>query len=398
MFEKIFIKQNRISDNTIDLGKLCESMLFYGQTNFLLDKFTVEQFIRLIGLEKLKEYNERGIIKLHIRNSAIGTAQFQMGSKKAYGPMITKSEAFNLEEFIYKGFHEITNSEELSKKNTKEFLDICTPLEYSEGFQSVLNSECEDIDLLKNQLRIYINSYLPQLELSDLAIEIENKFSTPFGTDAYIFRSNYDFDVINQKYSELFPKGHFLDWSSFILNVTESSGDINIASQHESEIYSDEIHKVYIQGRVNELIKRVTKSTDNIQTFESLVLENYKPIRDAINSGERSFEEFSKIIDNSFKFREWLSKLDGNHALLNEYYEAISKESWIEKKPIKALRMGIFTGIGFLGDLLAGGIPIGSAMSSASDNFLLPKITKGWKPNQFIDNQMKPFLPEKNNP
>jgi hypothetical protein len=34
MLEKIFIKQNKISDNTIDLGKLCESLLFYGETTF----------------------------------------------------------------------------------------------------------------------------------------------------------------------------------------------------------------------------------------------------------------------------------------------------------------------------------------------------------------------------
>jgi len=398
MFEKIFIKQNKISENTIDLGKLCESLLFYGQTNYLLDKFTVEQFIKMVGLDKLKEYNEREILKLHFRNSAIGTAQFPIGTKAAFGPMVTKSQAFNLEEIIYNGFLEITNSEKQSKTNTKEFLDICSPLEYSEGFQGVLNSECEDIELLKSQVKIYINSYLPQLDLSDLTIEIENKISTPFGTDAFIFRSNYNFDELNAKYSDLFPEGHSLSWSSFILNVTESSGDINIASQHESEIYSDENHTVYIQGRFNELIKRATKSTENIETFENLALENYKPIRETINSGERSFEEFSQVIDKSFKFREWLKELDGNHALLNEYYEAITKESWIDKKPIKALRMGIFTGLGFLGDMLAGGVPIGSMVSSASDNFLLPKIAKGWKPNQFIDNQVKQFLEEKNNP
>jgi hypothetical protein len=315
-----------------------------------------------------------------------------------FAPIVTKSQAFNLEEAIYKGFFEITNSDKQSKTNTNDFLDICSPLEYSEGFQGMLNSECEDIELLNSQLKIYINSYLPQLDLSDLTIEMENKSSTPFGVDAYAYRSNYDFDQLNAKYAELFPEGHSLSWSSFILNVTESSGDINIASQYESEIYSDENHTAYIQGRFNELIKRVTKSTDNIQTFESLALENYKPIRDTMNSGERSFEEFSKIVDKSFEFREWLKELDGNHALLNEYYDAVTKESWIDKKPVKAIRTAVFTGLGFLGDLLAGGIPIGSLTASASDNFLLPKIANGWKPNQFIDNQVKPFLSEKTTP
>jgi hypothetical protein len=34
-------------------------------------------------------------------------------------------------------------------------------------------------------------------------------------------------------------------------------------------------------------------------------------------------------------------------------------------------------------------------VSSASDNYLLPKLTAGWRPNQFIDNEVKPFLPKK---
>lgn len=398
MFDKIFLKRNRISDNTIDLGKLCESMIFYNQTNFLLDKFTVEQFIKLVGIEKLKEYSERGIIKLHYRNTAIGTAAFQVGTKTAFGPLVTKSQAFNLEEKVFRGFLEVTGSENKSKLNSRDFLDLCSPLEYTAGFQKILESECEDIELLKSQFKIYINSYLPQLDVANLTLEINESISTQIGTKAFVFKSNYDLNELNEKYSALLPNGHILNWSTFLLNSTESSGDINIASQYDTELYSDEKHTIYIQGRFNELIKRVSKSAENIQTFEKLSLENYKPISETINSGERTFEEFSKIIDKSIEFREWLSHLDGNHSLLNEYYDAITKESWIDKKPIKALRIGIFAGLGLLGDLMAGGIPIGSILSSASDNYLVPKLLKGWKPNQFIDTQVKPFLKEKNNP
>lgn len=398
MFEKIFLKKNRISENTIDLGKLCESLLFYRETNFLLDKFTAEQFVRLVGIEKLKEYSEQGILKLHYRNTAIGTTAFEVGSKTAVGPYVSKSKAFNLEEPVFKGFLESTGSETNSRQNTRDFLDLCSPLEYTVGFQKQLESECEDIELLKSQFKIYINSYLPQLDVSNLTFEIDKIIPTQIGTKAYVYKSNYDLDDLNEKYSTLFPVGHKLNWMSFLLNTTESSGDINIASQYDTELYSDEKHTIYIQSRFNELIKRVIKSTENIQTFERLSLENYKPISETINSGERTFEEFTKIIDKSIEFREWLSHLDGNHSLLNEYYDAITKESWIDKKPIKALRIGVFTGLGFLGDLMAGGIPIGSILSSASDNYLVPKLLKGWKPNQFIDSQVKPFLKEKNTP
>ena len=78
---------------------------------------------------------------------------------------------------------------------------------------------------------------------------------------------------------------------------------------------------------------------------------------------------------------------------MNQYYDAVIKESWIEKKVAKSGRFGIFTAIGIVGDAMAGGVPIGSLTASASDNYLLPKLTKGWKPNQFIDSEVKTFLP-----
>jgi hypothetical protein len=53
--------------------------------------------------------------------------------------------------------------------------------------------------------------------------------------------------------------------------------------------------------------------------------------------------------------------------------------------------------MGIVGDALAGGIPVGSAIASASDNYLLPKLLGGWKPNQFIDSEVKDFLPLNSN-
>jgi hypothetical protein len=35
MFDRIFIKKNKISESSVDLGKLCEALLFYDQTDFL---------------------------------------------------------------------------------------------------------------------------------------------------------------------------------------------------------------------------------------------------------------------------------------------------------------------------------------------------------------------------
>lgn len=397
MFERIYIKKNRITESQIDLGKLCEALLFYDQTDFMLDRFTATQFVELMPFEKLKEYTSKGIINLHSRNTAIGIIQLEKGNKTGVAPMVTKSDAHNLDEYVNQGFLNKGISKKEASTMTDDFLGLCAKQEYVDGFQKMLEAECEDEALLTSQLKIYINSYLPQLSLEDLTISISDKFLTPVGIEAYIYNSNYDFKTLNDKYSDLFPEGHTLNWTSFLLNSSESSGDLNIASQHNAEIFTDRNHYPYLQNRLSELIIKSKTNEDNITIFENIELEGYRPIRESINSGEKSFEDFVEVLDKSLKFRKWLRNLSDDHTLLNQYYQTVIKESWIEKKIAKASRFGIFTALGMLGDAAAGGIPIGSAAASVSDNYLLPKLLNGWKPNQFIDNEVKPFLKTEEN-
>ena len=59
---------------------------------------------------------------------------------------------------------------------------------------------------------------------------------------------------------------------------------------------------------------------------------------------------------------------------------------WADNLPPKTLRWLIFT---------AAGIPLSLAAAvglGAADTFLLDKLIKGWKPNQFIEGPLKDFL------
>lgn len=396
MFDSILIKQNKISDSKVDLGLMCESLLFYGKTNFLLDIFTAKQFVQSVGLEKLKEYTERGIIKLYFRNGALAPAVF--GSKlnsKQYSPfVVAQSEAFDLSEHVNGGFKELGFSEAETKLKTRDFLDLCNPLSYNKGFQDQLSSEWEDETLLTTQMRAYIKLYLPHLDLTNLKVEIKDKTFSPLGGNSYSFHSNYDLHELNSKYSEVIPQNTLLTWESFLIYLMESSGDIHLASNLNTEIYTDPLHLPFISNRIDELLNKIHKNQTQISSFQSIVLDDYRPIRDIINSGEKNFSDFEAVLDNSFDFRDWLEKVEEDTSIVKAYYEEISKESWLNKKPVKAARFGIFTGLGIVGDILAGGIPIGSAITSMSDNFLLPKLINGWKPNHFIDGNVKPFLNE----
>lgn len=80
--------------------------------------------------------------------------------------------------------------------------------------------------------------------------------------------------------------------------------------------------------------------------------------------------------------------------MLKEYYKSTSKETWIDKLPGKGFRWSIFTGLGMALDVVAtGGLGTVSGLAlSAGDAFLFDKAVGGWKPNTFINKNVKKFL------
>jgi hypothetical protein len=67
--------------------------------------------------------------------------------------------------------------------------------------------------------------------------------------------------------------------------------------------------------------------------------------------------------------------------LLNEYFEAVTRDTWIDKLPSKGARWIITTGLAAAVEAF---YPTGAAMAAAqgvsvADTMLLDKILKGWR-------------------
>jgi hypothetical protein len=122
------------------------------------------------------------------------------------------------------------------------------------------------------------------------------------------------------------------------------------------------------------------------------VFDEAKMIREAVNRNEIKFEDLVEIFKKAKKFKSWLKNIESDKNLVKEYFKEVTTESIIERLPSKTFRWSLFTGAGFIVDLIAGTPAIGTIGGvglGAFDSFLLDKLIKGWKPNQFINEVKK---------
>ncbi|HUS01891.1 MAG TPA: hypothetical protein VMY77_09200 [Chitinophagaceae bacterium] len=93
------------------------------------------------------------------------------------------------------------------------------------------------------------------------------------------------------------------------------------------------------------------------------------------------------------RYKQWLRDLPHDSNLIAEYCEKVEEKTILEKLPFKAIRFYIFNALGEIINNLnpALGIPMGVVLNGF-DTFLVGNLVKQWKPNQFVENDLKPLL------
>jgi hypothetical protein len=190
------------------------------------------------------------------------------------------------------------------------------------------------------------------------------------------------------------PDGKMISSTRLILNIQETRGDMHLAAALDAEIATTPINMHLMRLKFKNIYQKSQKSSDDLYQFNDFILDNGHAIREAINSGEKNFNDFLTILEKAAKFKDWLKKVDDDQNIIKEYYKAVTRETWVDKLPGKSFRWAFFTGLGLAMDA-AGAGGIGTAIGlglSVGDNFLLDKVLKGWKPNVFIDNELKGLI------
>jgi hypothetical protein len=205
----------------------------------------------------------------------------------------------------------------------------------------------------------------------------------------FAIETNLDFAAINRLSNVNEISGAYI-----LAHIVSARADTYFAADYMGELVTSPANSALIRLKHFDFIRRRSKSEDQHDMFENVVLNDARTVREVVNSKERSITEFFHLLDEGAKFRNWMHSQNPDAQLVREYYDQVNKETWIGRLPGKSLRFAFFTGAGMLADLFA---PTGLGTAAglgigATDSLLLDKLLKGWRPSHFIEGPLKHFV------
>lgn len=221
----------------------------------------------------------------------------------------------------------------------------------------------------------------------------ENQVPTNFNIKAtdsdlgfYVF-SDLDLERLDRVRGAYAPQRPNLTLAYLAGTVFTARTDLALAARYGGDFVTSEESSQIIQLRCAALLKRTGINTGELSQFQELVIDDCPTLAEVIDSGDRSFSDFLRLLDRAGRFRDWIGSVHPDRGVARAYLEEVARQDWIQGGAAKSLRymMGLATGLPGIDALVGAGVAF-------ADSFLLERLLGGWRPNHFVTKRLLPFL------
>lgn len=391
MFESIVLRNSGDAGN-ITLGAIAEALLFYQNTRIIIGQGTLVSLARNGDLGAVLDLIKQGRLQaVHCEETlctlsnpfgAVSTFDFAssmlVGHEEEHGKNRLERVEISLR---------LNGIDRRKAKNQAQAFVDSVPLksltkdDYIKG--GVLNAARQDAKnnfMLKGLLRAGLIAVPGGYDVGD---DLHAEFvQSDLG---YFLFTNIDFPEINKRRALMDSALEPLTLNFLLALILESRADMHLAAFYGGDFATTSANSAMVRWRQAHLLKRTELNQQAKEQFSELVLTDYPTIREVIDGGDRPFTDFLKLLDKTHKFKTWLAKASPDQNLISQYIAALTKDTWADKVPTKGLRY-LFSICAGLAD------PTPGLLSGAADVFILDRFIKGWRPNHFVDDRLKPFL------
>jgi hypothetical protein len=402
MFEAV-----TIAGGDLNAGTVAEALIYYGRVDVvvgggllinLAKSFGGENIIRAVDMGALQLIYERthhvvaSVSQPYRVHSFTGVSMAGSADGKK-----VKSAQDELEEMFQRNFGKSQHTRLLAR-------DLSDRL-HERDFKAEISSQAV-LDVLDEKFMTQATAAWLAAMVPEYALPSGFKVETADTGSGLVFVTGLDFDEINKFYHRRIPASHSsVDPAYLLAHVLTMRKEISYAADGKSDVWLGPGEASILQARMDVLASRISKTHSNINTFHDVEFEG-RTFREAINSGNSTVSDLLALLENgeTKKFKVWLASQPNDALLIKEYDRAIfQKSGWTQRLPFKLGKICTFAGLGVVVDvaigsaglatLVATGLSAGSDMVvGASDEFLLSKLGKGWKPNQFVEGPAKKFF------
>lgn len=386
MFERICIPPKYNEGASFNIGRMAEALLFYGEVLLILRYSSLKRLLQQCNPETLVRLLDHGRLKIkytHHMLGAISRGENLPNARYDFG--LISSDKQRLDNALPSILQEITGKRGKGRRLGNKLIKFIEPISYDDGITKQIVSEVRSGEFITEYILRRLRRVDPRLSQ-----EVIFNFQPLVEGEGYPLQTNIDFG----KLAELAGNESKLNKPSAILaEYGTTIADLSLWLRHDTEVDVNDSQADVLQSRFDVLLSKFRGSDEVIRSFQDFVLDDSRAIQESINSGRRSLDEFCEILERSDRFASWVRGQAPDAKLVKSYYKEVTSDSWVDKLPSKATRWALFTGAGIALDLLtASGLGTATGVAiSAFDSFVLDKLICGWKPNQFVNDELVHF-------
>lgn len=390
MLGNCIIRNPTTRDGNFDKGSLCESLLFFGSVHLVIDLATLGAIIQANFLEDLIPLLKAGYLTANYSPQApVLITENKNGLREHFFTVIRITGDPNARKLrnvdqLETQLMRLIADKGAARKYCRQLADLISfkNLE-NNGVPELSRSDITDPKIAKEIARMALRSRgIPENQ-----IKFSNVHVVPLENNKFAISTDIDFDYLRQ----FLPEGERATFSQNDLfpAIGDARFDIGIAASQSAAFVGNEKNEAI----VNMILERSLGAQFNRETVSRQIYDfisvSTPTIREAINSGERTPQEFIRLIEKASPFQKWLQQQNPNSDLVTEMLREKSQADWLESLPVKAMRFGLFKAIGNIADFAS---PGASIVTDSIDTFLVERLGKSWRPHYFVENNLRGFL------
>lgn len=392
MFESItFFNQNKTdTSNPLDIGALVECMLFYGKTSVVANQSILRQLFTYFGVDRVIELIEEDLLNIIYTETNVGVLTRTINGTEYHDTTQFSLPQHTYQDELRKICIDVIGKAGKGRRTAQRIQGLIKVRNHENIILEGARKSFADQEYINYAAKSIIRSLIPEkINVDDVVFQTEKTES------GIVIATNINFVALNQVYHKYVPATHSTINPALILSHTlDVESELYFSSNNLSEIATSGLSANLISHKINYLLEKSIKSAEKIQDFQGFVFNDAKSLRKAISKKLIDLGDLMLVLKNSRKFKKWIIGVEPDQDLIKSYYSEVTKKTIVDKLPGKSVRWGIFTGAGIIADVWATG-GIGTAVGiglGALDTFYLDKLISGWKPNQFIEDEVKELL------